>query len=218
MGVGLMGKQVMVTFTAKVIIDAEVAKHISIGTIPSNPIIDYELWKDIIVNLECTGLELVERVMSLFYFDNEINSFRGEYGWMSNFHKCDCWWEDKLYPSSEHLYQAFKATNDKDRELVRKHPFEGLKTFARHIKMRDDWDEVKYDMMTCALMSKFYNNRELRFKLIATGDIRIVEGNNWCDSYWGVCSCPKCDKIEGKNMLGVLLMDIREHFKSYYDG
>ncbi len=150
--------------------------------------------------------------MSLFYFENEINSFRGEYGWMSNFHKCECWWDDKLYPSSEHLYQAFKATNDKDRELVRKHPFDGLKTFARQIKMRDDWDEVKYDMMANALMSKFDNNPDLKAKLVATGDVRIVEGNDWCDNYWGECRCPKCESKITYNNLGVLLMDLREFY------
>ena len=151
--------------------------------------------------------------MTLFYFDDEINSFRGEYSWLSNFHKCDCWWEDKLYPSSEHLYQAFKATNEKDHEFLRNHPFSGLKTFARQIKIRDDWDEVKYDMMANALMSKFDNNPDLKAKLVATGDVRIVEGNDWCDNYWGECRCPKCESKITYNNLGVLLMDLREFYK-----
>jgi hypothetical protein len=151
--------------------------------------------------------------MSLFYFENEINSFRGEYGWLSNFHKCACWWDDKLYPSSEHLYQAFKATNEKDMESIRTHPFDGIKSFARQIKMRDDWDEVKYDMMANALMSKFDNNPDLKAKLVATGDVRIVEGNDWCDNYWGECRCPKCESKITYNNLGVLLMDLREFYK-----
>ena len=151
--------------------------------------------------------------MTFFYFENEINSFRGEYSWLSNFHKCECWWEDKLYPSSEHLYQAFKATNDTDHEFLRNHPFEGIKSSARQIKLRDDWEEVKLEMMGNALWSKFSNNPDLKDKLLATGDVRIVEGNDWCDNFYGQCRCPKCERTVSYNHLGLLLMDLREYFK-----
>ena len=147
-------------------------------------------------------------------FEDEINSFRGEYSWLSNFHKCDCWYDSKLYPSSEHLYQALKATNEKDHEYIRTHPFDGLKSASRRIPIRENWNDIKLDMMEIALASKFENNPDLKKKLLDTGDMIIVEGNDWCDNFYGVCKCPKCEDILGLNHLGRLLMRIRKCYRS----
>lgn len=56
-------------------------------------------------------------------------------------------------------------------------------------------------------MSKFLQNPDLRDALIATGDAVLEEGNSWGDIYWG--------KVNGRgtNMLGQILMDIREKLK-----
>ena len=42
---------------------------------------------------------------------------------------------------------------------------------------------------------------------MATGDRVLVEGNDWGDTYWGMCNG------EGKNYLGKMLMSIREEIK-----
>ena len=56
---------------------------------------------------------------------------------------------------------------------------------------------------------------ELAEKLLKdTRDRYIEEGNNWHDNYWGNCSCEKCEKIIGKNMLGKILMRIRTDIKN----
>jgi hypothetical protein len=59
---------------------------------------------------------------------------------------------------------------------------------------------------------KFTRHEYLKNKLIETGDVKLEEGNFWCDVYWGVCYCEKCDG-KGKNALGQILMEIRESFK-----
>lgn len=41
-----------------------------------------------------------------------------------------------------------------------------------------------------------------------TGDAELIEGNNWGDTFWGVCNG------RGENMLGKLLMEIRDYLRA----
>ena len=59
---------------------------------------------------------------------------------------------------------------------------------------------------------------ELREKLLATKDAELIEGNWWHDNFWGNCLCSKCKDIQGKNMLGKLLMKEREQIKKALKG
>lgn len=62
-------------------------------------------------------------------------------------------------------------------------------------------------VMLQLLRQKFLGDEELRRKLLRTGDAMLVEGNYWGDTYWGVCFG------SGKNMLGKLLMQVREELR-----
>ena len=57
------------------------------------------------------------------------------------------------------------------------------------------------------LRQKFRVGTELGYKLINTGKVKLIEGNNWRDDYWGVYNG------KGKNVLGKLLMEIRNDLK-----
>jgi len=49
-------------------------------------------------------------------------------------------------------------------------------------------------------------------KLAATGNVELIFGNKYHDTYWGVCYCNEiesCKSRSGKNFLGNLVMDIR---------
>ena len=140
-------------------------------------------------------------------YEEQITSFRGKYGFLSNFHECPIEYpyaSGIYFKSSEHIYLAHKAKYKKDYEFIRNHPFEGLKESSRMIPLRDDWDDVKYEIMMEALLDKFTQNYNLWDKLVNTGDIPIIEGNSWHDNEWGDCMCDKCSKIEGQNKLGNL--------------
>ena len=62
-------------------------------------------------------------------------------------------------------------------------------------------------MMECVL-SKFSRDLDLKKELLDTRDDELVEGNWWGDKYWGMVLVN--NKWEGKNMLGKILMQIRE--------
>lgn len=70
--------------------------------------------------------------------------------------------------------------------------------------LRIDWDDVRVEIMASLLIQKFYSNEFKNF-LLNTGNKKLIEGNDWNDTFWGVCNG------RGRNMLGRLIMSIREN-------
>lgn len=137
----------------------------------------------------------------------KIEKFDGEYRWLSNFYMCKCRYEGIVYPSSEHAYQAAKTLDQEKRIYISELPTPGqAKRCGNHeISLRDDWDDVKLQVMEDCLRSKF-SNKELADKLIATEGHGLSEGNTWNDVFWG----KDLATGYGENNLGKLLMKIRE--------
>lgn len=133
-----------------------------------------------------------------------IDKFDGtEYGFLSNFYSSPIQYEGIVYPTVEHMFQALKALDIETRKKIANAATPGqAKRLGRSVALREDWEEVKVDVMRTALQLKF-SDPTLRAKLIATGDAELIEGNTWNDRFWGVC------RGSGKNMLGLLLMELR---------
>lgn len=133
-----------------------------------------------------------------------IDSFSGQYDFLSNFYMHEVDYEGKRYPSTEHAYQAAKSLDPAEREKVRKARSAGhSKKLGRKINLRTDWESVKVDVMRTVVREKFKSAR-LKQLLLDTGKAKLVEGNHWGDTYWGVC------KGRGKNWLGKVLMEVRK--------
>lgn len=135
----------------------------------------------------------------------KIDSFRGEYRFLSNFWMVDIVNpEDRLtYPSVEHAYVASKTLDLRLRIQIRNIAKPGeVKKIGRMLELRPDWEEVKLGIMKRLVLEKF-RNPELKQKLLDTGDAILIEGNTWGDTYWGVCNG------KGENNLGKLLMLVR---------
>lgn len=110
----------------------------------------------------------------------------------------------ETYPTVEHAYQAAKTKRKVERDHIRSQPTpRDAKRAGRSATLRPDWEEVKVRVMRKLLQQKFAIP-ELRAKLLATGHAFLQEGNWWGDEFWGVC------KGKGKNMLGLLLMQVRQ--------
>ena len=133
----------------------------------------------------------------------KIEEFQGTYRWLSNFWPVPIVYDGITYESTEVAYQAAKTNNRKVREIFAKLTAAESKTLGQNIIIRPDWDAVKLNVMEEVLRYKF-SNSEMRRKLIATGDAELIEGNNWNDTFWGVC------KGVGQNHLGKLIMKIRD--------
>ena len=133
-----------------------------------------------------------------------IDSFSGEFHFLSNFSRSSFCLHGYAYPTVEHYFQALKMTNEVDFQRVRESYTPGdAKRLARSLPKRAFWDQMKVDIMLCGLREKFKQNPSLKKRLLETGDEILVEGNTWNDTFWGVY------KGTGLNTLGVLLMQVR---------
>ena len=131
--------------------------------------------------------------------------FREEKFFLSNFYPCQIVVDGISFPTSEHLYQYLKAGDDLSRRLIldQETPSAAKKmTLTPEFVARPDWEAVKLDRMEYVLRQKFAHP-DLLAMLLATGDLELVEDNDWDDTYWGVCNGL------GQNHLGKLLMKIR---------
>lgn len=132
-----------------------------------------------------------------------INSFSGNYAFLSNFYNSPFTYNGKKYRTNEHFFQAAKAKSDILHEYVRNAASAAdAKKRGKEIARREDWEGIKDAVMYLGLMLKFQDSR-LKQLLLDTGDEDLVEGNTWNDTYWGICNG------QGKNKLGKLLMEVR---------
>lgn len=134
----------------------------------------------------------------------------GKYGCFSNFYTCELEYEGIVYPNSECAWQSLKTFDRELRKKFSKYTASGAKRMGRHVKLREDWEEVKYDLMVNVCFAKFSQNESLKDILLSTGEDIIVENTTgWHDNIWGNCDCDKCKNKEGKNLLGKALMEVR---------
>ena len=144
-----------------------------------------------------------------------INDFRGEYGFLSNFHSSPFEYKGLVYPNSEAAFQAQKCATEeaKIKYTTTKNPVVIKSMGKKEPGLPANWDEISYDIMLDVLRAKF-RDPALREKLLATGDAYLEEGNHWHDNRWGRCTCEKCKNKEAKNQLGKILMTIRDEIRS----
>lgn len=134
---------------------------------------------------------------------NKIERFAGDHAFLSNFHPAIVFFDGHMYPTVENAFQAAKCLHEEDRAQFATLAPGQAKRLGRKVEMRPDWNSARLDVMRDLVLQKFRNHAELQMKLLATGDADIIEGNQWHDTFWGVC-----DGI-GQNHLGKILMDTR---------
>nr|DAR87594.1 MAG TPA: NADAR protein [Caudoviricetes sp.]DAX78463.1 MAG TPA: NADAR protein [Caudoviricetes sp.] len=131
----------------------------------------------------------------------KIDNFKGKYFFLSNFYMADVEYNGIKYSNNEAAFQAQKCP-ERAKEFSALDPSQA-KRKGRKIKLRPDWENVKYGIMFDIVIAKFKQNPELLDKLIKTGTSQLVEGNTWGDTTWGVY------RHKGKNYLGRILMQVR---------
>ena len=142
-----------------------------------------------------------------------IVEFDGDYAFLSNFYPSTIYHDGITYPTNEHFFQAMKTLDIGERKAIAAAETPGLaKRMGRNVKLRPDWEKIKVDVMRLGLILKF-TDAELAQKLIATGDEELVEGNWWHDNTWGNCHCTACSRKGGRNLLGMLLMEVRKELQ-----
>lgn len=138
-----------------------------------------------------------------------IKYFDGKNRYLSNFYEAPIEYNGLTYRNNEAAFQAQKVLDEKEREQFTELPPNLAKRLGRKIKLRKDWDDVKVDIMKDICRTKFETHPSLMDRLLTTGDRKLIEGNDWNDTFWGVD-----DENGGENHLGIILMELREEFKN----
>lgn len=134
-------------------------------------------------------------------------SVTDEFGEFSNFAYYPVKIDGKIWSTTEHYFQAQKFNDPNYQEKIRKAKTPNVAAILgrdRKQKIRNDWDSIKCNIMKKALLAKFTQHEILQELLRNTGKAKLIEHTE-NDNYWGDGGNGK-----GRNMLGTILMDIRE--------
>lgn len=146
--------------------------------------------------------------------EKEIIFYRasGPYGFLSNLYRREVAFEGRMFRCAEEAYQYGKPLETEVAEWLISAPKPHLCALAAHslpsFDIRPDWNAVKVDRMRAVLKAKFTQHDDLKKMLLDTENAILIEGSN-TDSFWGIGR-----KRNGKNMLGILLMELREELRN----
>ena len=143
-----------------------------------------------------------------YYFKNDTK--------LTNYYVCDVVVDGRKFSSSEAAYHAEKFLDKDLKDLMMKLDPDESKHVTRELKrfIREDWDSVKYNLMKKILLEKFKQNEDCLIELLNTGDIELIEDTTgWHDNIWGECTCDNCKSLEHQNLLGKVLMEVRDELR-----
>ncbi len=155
--------------------------------------------------------------------DNSIY-FYGNKDHFSNFYKCNFSVNGITFNCGEQFIMYSKALLFKDKETASKILLEEtpskIKALGRKVTNYDDtvWCHLREDITYIGLLSKYQQNNKLKEKLIDTNTKELVEASPK-DKIWGIglgVDDPELENktIWGQNILGKILMRVRDHIRS----
>lgn len=152
----------------------------------------------------------------------KIHRWHKEFEWLSNNYLSPMVYSGETYPSLSHAFLASKTLDQKLRKQIKEvkvseldHWFKivGPPPRAWHATtMMKDLVEFKFGLFPSGLVKDALAPMKLLKLLVNTGDAELVYGNLHHDSYWGKCLCNKgeCLELPAKNLLGNIIMQVRE--------
>ena len=128
-------------------------------------------------------------------------------------HRLNIYYGGITFDCVENAYQAAKTRDENIRlKISRMTPYEA-KAFwecEEHRKyLADGWEKRRLEIMQELIKQKFCNHPDLKKMLLDTGDAVLEEGNDWGDTFWGICDG------KGENHLGKILMRIRQYCRHF---
>ena len=132
--------------------------------------------------------------------------------------------DDYQYFCVEQYMMAQKAKLFHDAErytaILRANTPAGCKALGKQVKpfSAEEWDAVKYDIVKRANRAKYMQNPDLMRLLLSTEDSILAEASPK-DTVWGIgltaAAAEKTDPSEwpGENLLGKILMELRDEFR-----
>jgi ribA/ribD-fused uncharacterized protein len=148
--------------------------------------------------------------------DESLHLFRGPRNPLSAFYSHPLRWNGMNFASAEQAYQFQKllfhnVSRAGRSQLMRCRSSHDVKRMANKFvpSPTTSWDNVKFSIMEDICTVKFQQCRAFKDALLRTGTSRLVH-NTETDNVWG-CGMD----FKGTNMMGNILMDVRQKAHSY---
>lgn len=147
--------------------------------------------------------------------DKQVFFYEQDFYVLSNFSAFSLTMHGLVFPTSEHAYHWHKFRHPTGQGWVQQQvqfarsAHDAFKIAEQHQdRVRQDWRDVRVNIMRDILRAKADQHEYVRRKLLATGDRELIE-DSWRDDFWGWG--PNRD---GQNMLGKLWMEVREALRA----
>ena len=149
--------------------------------------------------------------------ERAITGFYGYFSFLGLCERASVFYEDRMYTSAAHAFEAARAPDEAARSLIIKAPtLDDMLEMAATNPDPPNWDVRRLVVMEAIQRDKFKRNAELREKLVATGTRGLIHQvrNNKRDptaresAFWGK-KRGKRGNLEGQNQLGRILEQVR---------
>lgn len=145
--------------------------------------------------------------------EDQIAEFTGKYEFLSNEFMSQVSFENELYPSVAHAFQAARTSDTDLRASIAKcADFPSLYALCEAIDNPPDWNKQRVLVMERLIRDKFRRSRELQRRLVDTGQKQLIntyaDGSVASNLFWGIVG------TKGQNQVGNLLMKVRKDVES----
>ncbi len=138
-------------------------------------------------------------------FPEEIAGFTDSYAFLDNRFPSPVTFDGETYLCAEAAFHASKTKDPNQRAAFRSYSGDRARAKGSRLKPDAEWEVRKTEIMRRILEAKFSQDPDLREKLLATGQAQLICFSDK-DNFWGVNGYTR----DGENMLGQLLMELRE--------
>ena len=136
----------------------------------------------------------------------EINWFTGRYEFLSNSYNCDIEYDGIKYTNAATAFIAQQCTDEGAKRKFARLAVNKARAKARNLPYNEEFEDNRLDIMRAILKAKFDQNPKLKRYLMGTKRLILVNNIGYRDEFWGVYN------ESGKNMLGKLLMELRDNY------
>lgn len=144
-----------------------------------------------------------------------ITQFHGRYAFLNNRYRAPFILNGIIYPTAETAYLALHSDNKSIQAKIARSTPEQARRILHNTKIRDNWEDIKIEVMEQILRAKFQQNPALKKQLILTRNRDLHPENHNHENFWESCTCSACQNL-GENMLGELLMNERKFETEQY--
>jgi hypothetical protein len=140
------------------------------------------------------------------------------YGIFSQWFKCSFVWKDIKFSSAEQFMMYRKAMLFNDTKIAQNilsiDDQRLIKKLGKEVKNFDSkiWDQNKLEIVYTGNYLKFTQNPDFKERLLGTGDAIICEASPY-DAIWGIGTEDVKSVWKGQNLLGKILMKLRNDLR-----